>query len=102
VKLRNDLAYINHYPPLQKYLSLFPPTDESADNKQIREQTYAKIIKTVRAKEAIRDKELFDADVKMTDEKATKANYQAVEADNFFEVVSEEEDEASDDSEKSF
>jgi NH3-dependent NAD+ synthetase len=75
VKLRNDLAYINHYPPLQKYLSLFPPSEESQDNKEIREQTYAKIIKTVRAKEAIRDKELFDTDVKMTDEKAAKINY---------------------------
>jgi len=51
----------------------------------------------VRAKEAIRDKELFDTDVKMTDEKAAKANYDAVEADNFFEEVS-----SSDESEKPF
>jgi len=37
IKLRNDLAYINHYPPLLKYLSLFPPEEEEEANKEIRD-----------------------------------------------------------------
>ena len=91
-KLKDDLAYINHFPPLKKYLSLFPPSEESHENKTLREETYSKIIKMVRVKEAIRDKELIDTDVKMADEKIAKDNLHTVEADNFFQL----EDESSD------
>lgn len=67
-KCKDDLSYINHYPPLWKYLSLFPK-EETPESKAIREETYQKVLKTVAAKQEIRDKELWDADVKVEDEK---------------------------------
>lgn len=88
-KLKNDLAYINHYPPMQKYLSLFPPAGENESSVKLREETYAKILKTVAFKQEIRDKELFDADVKMEDD--LQNNAKIVEEDAFFALESEEE-----------
>ena len=53
---------------MQKYLSLFPPPGENESSTKLREETYTKILKTVAFKQEIRDKELFDTDVKMEDD----------------------------------
>jgi hypothetical protein len=36
---KDHLTYINHYPPLWKYLSLFPK-EETPESKAVREETY--------------------------------------------------------------
>lgn len=85
---KNHLTYINHYPPLWKYLSLFPK-DETPESKAVREETYQKVLKTVAAKQEIRDRELWDADVKIEDEKVVQSN--KIEKDAFFVSESESE-----------
>ena len=91
--MKDDLAYINNYPLHQKYLSLFPPENESEESKKVREETYKKVMKSVQVKREIRDKELWEADVKMADDFATQKNTDAVEADAFFALESEPSDE---------
>lgn len=84
------MTYINHYPPLWKYLSLFPK-EETPESKAEREIAYKKVLSTVAAKQEIRDKELWEADVKMEDEHfVTNHN---IEKDAFFASDSESEQE---------
>ncbi len=64
------MTYINHFPPLWKYISLFPSADsETAESKQVREETFIKVIKMADVKKVLRDKELWEADVQIEDEK---------------------------------
>jgi len=63
-KYEQYLTYINHYPPLWKYISLFPNTEsESLESKKTREETFEKVLKMAEVKKVIRDKELWEADV---------------------------------------
>ena len=65
-KLEDFLTYINHYPPLWKYISLFPNTEsESGESKKVREETFVKVLKMAEVKKVIRDKELWEADVEI-------------------------------------
>lgn len=89
-KLKNDLLYINHYPVMQKYLSLFPPSGETPESRKLREETYAKILKTIKIKQEIRDKELLQADVQMQDD--LKDNQRIVAEDAFFALASDSEE----------
>ena len=82
------MTYINHYPPLWKYLSLYPK-EETPESKVERDIAYKKVLSTVAAKQEIRDKELWEADVKMEDENfVTNCN---IEKDAFFASGSESE-----------
>jgi hypothetical protein len=65
---KDNLTYINHYPPLWKYLSLFPK-EETEESKAARDENYQKVLKMVAFKQDIRDRELWDADVKIEDER---------------------------------
>lgn len=96
-KFKDDLTYINHFPPLWKYLSLFPK-EETEESKAVREETYAKVLKMASFKRDIRDRELWDADVKIEDEKVVNAASGSVkiEKDAFFESDSEDVDAESD------
>ena len=63
-KYKDYLTYINHYPPLWKYISLFPnEATDTAENKKVREETFAKVLKMAEVKKVIRDKELWEADM---------------------------------------
>jgi hypothetical protein len=79
-KFKSHLLYINNYPPLWKYLSLFPTTEPSAEIKKLCEETYAKVLKMAEAKSEIREKELYEAD--NPDEKIVHKN--SVQNDDFF------------------
>ena len=60
------MTYINHYPPLWKYISLFPSAEtESEESKKMREETLSKVLKMAEVKKVIRDKELWEADVEI-------------------------------------
>lgn len=65
-KFEDFLTYINHYPPLWKYISLFPNVEaESDESKKVREETFVKVLKMAEVKKVIRDKELWEADVEI-------------------------------------
>lgn len=65
-KFENYLTYINHYPPLWKYISLFPSAEsETQESKKVREETFEKVLKMAEVKKVIRDKELWEADVQI-------------------------------------
>ena len=68
-KFKSHLLYINNYPPLWKYLSLFPANEPSDEIKKLCEETYAKVLKMAEAKSEIREKEFREAD--SPDEKLT-------------------------------
>lgn len=58
---QNYLTYINHFPPLWKYLSLFV-ANESEEAKKIKQETIEKVLKMANVKASLRDKELWEAD----------------------------------------
>jgi rRNA-processing protein Efg1 len=63
-KYEDYLTYINHYPPLWKYISLFPSAEtETPESKKVQEETFEKVLKMAEVKKVIRDKELWEADV---------------------------------------
>jgi len=63
-KFENCLTYINHYPPLWKYISLYPSAEsQTPESKKVREETFEKVLKMAEVKKVIRDKELWEADV---------------------------------------
>ena len=51
------LTYINHYPPLWKYIALFPAEDSEEAKKQ-RTENMSKVLQMASVKQAIRDKDL--------------------------------------------
>jgi len=85
-KFENYLTYINHYPPLWKYISLFPSAEsETAESKKVRDETFEKVLKMAEVKKTIRDKELWEADVKIEDDKVVNATAAKVQKlDSFF------------------
>ena len=53
---------------------MFPSAEsETAESKKVREETFEKVIKMAEVKKTIRDKELWEADVKIEDEKVVNA-----------------------------
>ena len=55
------LLYVDNYPPHKKYISLFPKED-SETAKQQRAQMMDKILKTIDAKNQVRERELLKMD----------------------------------------
>ena len=60
-RFRNMLLYIDNYPPHKKYIALFPHTDSEAGKEQ-RQRMMDKILKTIEAKNQVREKELLKMD----------------------------------------
>lgn len=60
LKVQNDqLTYINHFPVMWKYISLFPSVDTEESKKQ-REATMAKVLKMAEVKRQIKEKDLVE------------------------------------------
>ena len=60
LKMQNDqLTYINHFPVMWKYISLFPSVDTEESKKQ-RDATMAKVLKMAEVKRQIKEKDLVE------------------------------------------
>ena len=70
-------------------MSLFPK-EQTPEGKAKFEENYQKVLKTVAAKQEIRDRELWDADVKISDEKVVQVT--RIDNDAFFASASDESD----------
>ena len=81
--LKDQLAYINHFPPLWKYISLFPSLqDETEASKRIREQTYEKVMALVKNKRDSKMAELLHDEQVLGDDLGAKPS--EVQIDAFF------------------
>jgi hypothetical protein len=92
---QNYLTYINHFPPLWKYLSLFV-TDESEEAKKIKQETIEKVLKMAHVKNALRDKELWEADASVPEDLSDEeepAEKKKEKSSNLFDPFFVDEDE---------
>lgn len=92
---KNYLIYINHFPPLWKYLSLFV-ADESEEAKKIKQETIEKVLKMANVKNALRDKELWEADASVPEDLSDEeepAEKKIEKSSNLFDPFFVDEDE---------
>ena len=96
------MTYINHYPTLWKYISIFPSESETnliINNSPEFKEALEKVLKTANLKKAIRDKEMWAADHQDEElmEKVVSKQTPIEKVDNFFMLDEEMDSDINDD-----